>query len=369
MNRIIFENQVAADAVATDDPARASQARRARAMRIGAGLSALGRYVALCALLSMPGAVFAKCTGTVSTTPFAPASVTINKNTPVGQVVSSATVTLNVVCDATSANGAKGWWMNYTPQAPLAATSLGQGTFATSMAGLGFRMYTNVGGLIAPTSYGTNGGDNFYPGGWGPNGYATLNSNTTYTFKLDLVRTDTSLKSGIFRDSLVRFGYQYALGGYCPEGTICSRQFGDQVTTPVAFQFVDPTCSITAGTANQAVELDQAAATDLPAVGSAARPKDFNVAFENCAVATAVRLRIDGTAAAPSVLANTGSAAGVGVQLLFKGNPLALNTTFEAGNAGTGQTVDVPLQARYYRIGPITGGSVSSVATLTATYY
>lgn len=369
MNRIIFEDQVSADAVATDGPACVSQARRSSATRIRSGVSALGRYVALCALLSIPGAVFATCTGTVSTTPFSPASVTINKNTPVGQVVSSATVTLNVVCDGTSANGERGWRMNYTPQAPLVATSLGQGTFATSMAGLGFRMYTNVGGLIAPTSYGTNGGDNFYPGGWGPGGYAALISNTTYTFRLDLVRTDTSLKSGSFSDSLIRFGYQYWKSGYCPEGKDCTRQFGNQVTTPVDFQFVDPTCSITTGSANQTVVLDDAAATELPATGSTARPKDFNVSFDKCTAATAVRLRMDGTAAAPTVLANAGSAAGVGVQLLFKGAPLPLNTTFEVGNSGVNQTLDVPFQARYYRTGAITGGSVSSVATLTATYY
>ena len=163
MSRIIHEDLSPRRASATVGLAAAVRATRIRT-------SAMGAFLAMCAMLPMPGVVFAKCTGTVSTTPFSPASVTINKNTPVGQVVSSATVTLNVVCDATSSNGERGWRMNYTPQAPLVATSLGQGTFATSMAGLGFRMYTNVGGLIAPTSYGTNGGDNFYPGGWVPAG-------------------------------------------------------------------------------------------------------------------------------------------------------------------------------------------------------
>ncbi|MET3931904.1 type 1 fimbria pilin [Lysobacter sp. OAE881] len=368
MNRIHCEDERATQGAATGHVAATPSAGSITGRKMKTYRCLLGSVLWACAILLLPGMASARCSGTVSTTPFSPAVVSINKNTPIGQVVASATVTLSVVCTAKDAGASSGWKMNYTPQAPLVATSLDQKTFATGMGGLGFRMYTNVGGLIAPTWYGTNGGDNFYPGGWGPGGLAPLNSTNTYTFKLDLVRTDTSLKAGTFSDSLVRFGYQFA-GNDCPEGKECTRQFGNQTTTPVTFQFIDPTCAITTGTANQTVALDEARAMELPSIGSTARPKDFKVSFENCALATAVRMRMDGAPATPTVLANTGSAAGVGVQLLFKGNPLELNTTFEAGSSGSGSTLDVPFQARYFRTGGLTGGTVSSAVTITASYY
>ncbi|UBM08287.1 fimbrial protein [Cupriavidus metallidurans] len=330
------------------------------------------RWLLSAMVLLSPLLAQATCSGNVSTSPFTPSNVVINKNTPVGQVVSSATVTLRVDCNPTGLVGI-GWEMNYTPQAPLVATSLGQGTFATTMPGLGFRLYSNVGTLISPTSYGTNGGDNFYPGGFGPYGAAAPSSSTTYTFRIDLVRTDTSLTSGTFSDSLIRFGYQDTGTSYCPEGGpspgSCTQQFGSEVTTPVTFSFQNPTCSLTAGTANQTVRLPTAKTTEFSAIGVTARPTNFNISLENCVQQTAVNMSLNGTINTLStVLANTGSATGVGLQVVYSGSPMAFNTTYPMGNVGSSTSMNIPLTAQYYRTGAMTAGSVNGVATIMMIY-
>ncbi len=333
------------------------------------------RIIVLLGLLVASGQSLATCTGTVSTSPFTPALVLINKNTPVGQVVSSATVTLNVSCTP-SGTTSQGWAMNYTPQQPIQAGQMLLNSYGTSMAGLGYRMYGTNGVLIRPTTYGTNGGDNFGPGGMGPAHPAAPTSTETYQFKLDLVRTNTSLTSGTFSDSLVRFGYQkYDSGGTpngCPEGppnsVICTQQFGDEVTSPVTFQFVNPSCTITAGTANQAVTLPTALTSDFVAVGTTAKPTDFTISLENCVTETIASMQLDGTTVAPTVLANTGSASGVGIQVTQNGSPITFGQALNLGNVGSSQTMDVPMIARYYRTGAMSGGNVASVATISMSY-
>ncbi len=166
-------------------------------------------------LMFTGGEVLANCSGVTSTSPFTPSVVKINKATPVGQVVSSAVVTLTVTCDATNGVGG-GWAMNYTPQSPIQTGQMVLNAYGTSMPGLGYQMFGTNGQLIKPTAYGTNGGDNFGPGGMGPGNMAALSSTSTYQFTLNLVRTSTALTSGTFSDSLVRFGYQFgnASGNY-----------------------------------------------------------------------------------------------------------------------------------------------------------
>lgn len=73
------------------------------------------------------------------------------------------------------------------------------------------------------------------------------------------------------------------------------------------------------------------------------------------------------------ILSNSGSATGVGIQIIWNGapgssgNPVALGTavTFNAANGPS----QIPLVARYYRTtGPLASGSVTATATYTLTY-
>ncbi|WJV38360.1 fimbrial protein [Raoultella terrigena] len=321
------------------------------------------------ALFCLSGYALAYCSGTTVTSPFLPAVVSISKNTPVGQVVSSATVTLTVTCTSAGVDSSNQWTMNYTPKAPLVATSLGQGTFATGMSGLGYRMYTPSGALITPTSYGTNGGDNF-----GPNGclgglcHTPADSTNTYIFSLELVRTDLNLTSGTFSNSLMSFGYQYGNGG-CPGA--CTLAFGSEVTSPVQFNFIPPMCTV--ANSSLTVTLPTIKTSDLNTIGATAGGTPFSIGLADCVLQTGVVMSMNGTTdGVSSVLKNTGTASGVGVQLLnggVNGSPLILNSAMDMGNVGLNTTMTIPLAANYYQIGQLVGsGTVLATSTVTFTY-
>ncbi|QNK00414.1 fimbrial protein [Dyella telluris] len=325
------------------------------------------RVLCVLGLLVIAGQALATCTGTTTTSPFTPAQVSINKNTPVGQVVSSATVTLTVTCNGSSAVG-NGWAMNYTPQAPLQSGQMVLNAYGTSMAGLGYQMFGTGGVLISPTTYGTNGGDNFGPSGMGPKHLAGLNSTSTYQFSLNLVRTSTSLTAGTFSDSLVRFGYQDGNYGCGPSLGTCTSQFGNEITTPVVFHFVNPACTITTDTANQVVSLPKASTADFAAVGAIAKPTNFKISLQDCVTQTIVSMQLDGNTQLPTVLSNTGTARGMGVQLTRNGAPVSFGQVMTIGNVGNATTMDIPFTAQYYRTGAMSGGTVLSAATITMSY-
>lgn len=321
----------------------------------------------------------AACMGTTVTSPFLPATVSISKTTGIGQVISSATITVTVTCDDTGLRhpSTNGWALNYTPQTPLVATSISQQTFATAMPGLGYRMYMPDGNLIAPTSYGTNGGDNFGANCMGaasggvPCTMPLGTSTQTFRFRLDLVRTSTVLTSGTFSDSLMRFGYQDSWTGGSGPGP-WTAQFGEQMTSPVTFRFIPPSCNLSAGTANQVITLPKISASSLPTIGSTAGATRFGLTLENCVTQSIVTMNISGDATAVgSVLRNNGSAQGVGLQMLNggpAGTPLPLNADVGMGNVGAAMTMAIPLGVRYYRVGPVTPGTVDSVATVNFNY-
>lgn len=321
------------------------------------------------ALFFCIGNAQAYCSGTTVTSPFLPAVVNISKNTPIGQVVSSATVTLTVTCTSSGVDASNQWTMNYTPKSPLVSTSLGQGTFATSMPGLGYRMYTPSGSLIRPTSYGTNGGDNFGPNGClGGSCHTPANSTNTYIFRLDLVRTDLSLTSGTFSSSLVSFGYQFGNGG-CTGG--CTNAFGSEVTSPVQFNFIPPMCTLL--NTSLTVALPTINTSDLNSIGATAGRTPFSLDLQDCVLQTEVVMTMSGTTdGVASVLKNTGTASGVGVQLLnggVNGMPLELNSAIDMGNVGSNTTMRIPLAASYYQTGQNAGaGTVLAISTVTFTY-
>ncbi|EPV3840253.1 fimbrial protein [Morganella morganii] len=65
----------------------------------------------------------------------------------------------------------------------------------------------------------------------------------------------------------------------------------------------------------------------------------------------------------------TGTATGVGIQLLYDSQPLTLGTDVPVGSSSAGGSFSVPLQARYYQTGnTITTGKANAVLTFTMTY-
>jgi len=158
--------------------------------------------------------------------------------------------------------------------------------------------------------------------------------------------------------------------------TAAGSAFAADVTLNFNGSLLLPTCSVSAGTANQTIPLGTARSTDFSAVGSTQNPAAFEIDLQNCQSGTNVAMTVSGTqvGANVGVLASTGSAAGVGVQLLTTatvgattGTPLALNSAISRGVV-SGTSMTIPLAAQFYRTGAMTGGTVAAVATVNFTY-
>jgi major type 1 subunit fimbrin (pilin) len=137
-----------------------------------------------------------------------------------------------------------------------------------------------------------------------------------------------------------------------------------------------PTCSVDTSATQSSITLDTAKTTDFAAVGDTQNPVAFNVALKNCAPNTNVAMTVSGTIdTVGSVLKNTGVAAQVGVQLLkaaksgdTTGTPLSLNTSATQGTVDASGTMTIPMVARYYRLGTMTGNTVVATATVDFVY-
>lgn len=120
------------------------------------------------------------------------------------------------------------------------------------------------------------------------------------------------------------------------------------------------------------IVLDDVQKSDLPDVNSTwgqSSPQNIQLA---CSKGTSVGITFSGTqssdSADASVLQNNGSAQGIGVQLLKSdGTPYVLGTRV-AVSSSSGETVNIPVSARYIRTGDMVAGSVTSSATYTLDY-
>lgn len=100
--------------------------------------------------------------------------------------------------------------------------------------------------------------------------------------------------------------------------------------------------------------------------------KSFNIPL-SCNLGTKVNLQIDGNAqnannGVLNINSGTGSASGIGIQILYNDQPLVLGTSFLTDTT-TNETYNINLKSRYYQTSSnITAGSANSSATFTLTY-
>lgn len=131
-------------------------------------------------------------------------------------------------------------------------------------------------------------------------------------------------------------------------------------------------CSIS--NSNISVPMGDVKKKEFSGIGKpAASSNTKNVNIElACTPKTMVSLQVDGNIhdAAKGLLNLSnieGTATGVAVQLLYKGDPLPLGSPLLIGEAST--TMTIPLQARYYQtLSTIESGFANNVATFTMTY-
>lgn len=120
------------------------------------------------------------------------------------------------------------------------------------------------------------------------------------------------------------------------------------------------------------ITLDDVQKKDLSGVGSTWGQSSAEDIQLTCNKGTNVYVTFTGTQAADStdasILANNGSAKGLGVQLLnSQGTPYVMGSKVAAvTNSGT--SVTIPVSARYIRTGDLSAGSVEASATYTLDY-
>lgn len=136
-----------------------------------------------------------------------------------------------------------------------------------------------------------------------------------------------------------------------------------------------PTCTVNTGSVN--IPLGNVPGGSFGSVGAVSTTSAAQNIGLTCAYSPRVRMTLQGTQAAGgpnTTVALTGAggagvAQGIGVQILYGGNPLVVNSaTPTVVSAAAGATLTVPVAARYYRIGNVTAGTANASPTLRFDY-
>ena len=277
-------------------------------------------------------------------------TITVQRDVAVGTVLFSrnATTTSSYLTGCTNPL-MLGFSMRY-----LNATlsTYGNHVYDTNVSGIGIR-FSSGGYFENPTNTFSYNAQASYVEWWGG--------------KIELIVTGPvasgSLTPGVLgvvmlqgRDGIYRDGLTTTLQGGTINVLACS------ITTP---QLTFPIGDISAATFGSTVGTTPAGARNTQNLGLNCDPgANVNVSIggiQNPDVATTSVLALTGQG-------NTGTAKGVGVQLLYNGAPLALNTRLPLNVAAGGQQT-FPLTARYYQTQTtVEPGTANASATLNLTY-
>jgi type 1 fimbria pilin len=302
--------------------------------------------IVLAALL--PTHAKAQCTITSGTAPEAvtfspPTTITISYTAAIGTVIySSGAVSPTNANSMTCNNNATFGVNNNVGLTPAAGNPT---IYPTGVSGLGYEIAHDT-----STSY------------LGPYGCCTIangsytNSNASYLY---LVKTGPIVSGSVLPAGVL------AYWTYANSKNIEAFTLGNSVT------IIDPACSVV--TTPIAVTLPTLSTSSMASTGAVAGRTPFNITLNCSSGATLdIQLNYNGTnSGITGVLSNatgTGTATGVGVQLLNQSfTPVTFGTTTTVGTTPQG-TYTLPYYAQYYRTGTLTAGSVSASATFTLSY-
>lgn len=308
------------------------------------------RWLWVCCLLLaavLPRSALAYCYfdygtswSTVTFTP--PAQIMVPNNTPVGTVLWSSPMTSqNYETDVTCSSWTSGGIFDYINAAQQPAG--GSTIFPTNVPGIGIRLARGGGSsylIAAPNDYITSGTTQF-------------NLQTSLQFIVTgSVATGQSVPAGQL--------LQWNFGNL---GTVVS--FGSSSTTT----FTGPACTV--ATDPTVVMLPTVTNASMASNGATTGDTPFTVQLD-CSSMMTMQITLDSTnpvSVNNGVLraaTGSGTASGVGVQLLSNGSPAPLRKalTFNATQGSYG----IPFTARYYRTGTVKAGSIAATATYTLTY-
>lgn len=276
-------------------------------------------------------------------------NVTVQRDVPAGTVVATQSVLgdINFTCSGTAMN-------TYHEVIYTGLTSFGNNVYQIGVSGYGIRVSENG-----------SGGDfhHYFPidiNGWNDN----TGTYSTNLYKFELVKTSEPAESGAIRTGVIAdtsIFNQFYIGKF--------NITGGTITT-LACSLSTPNMSFPIG--------------DIPASSFGSAPGTTPAGAQNtqylglnCNPGANINVSLSGTqnpdVSTPGVLAlsgqgNAGVAKGVGVQLLYKGEPLELNNRIVLKKSSGGEEI-FPLVARYYQTRTsVTTGSANASATLAITY-
>ncbi|MGU3525053.1 fimbrial protein [Enterobacteriaceae bacterium C23F] len=136
-----------------------------------------------------------------------------------------------------------------------------------------------------------------------------------------------------------------------------------------SFTVTVPACTV--NSYDKSVDLGLAYTNKLKAVGTTTNPVPFtiNMTCANSALSPTVTFSADTDASNATVLKNTGSATGIGVQLLYGSSIITPGTAMPLGTVTSTAATDYSFTAQLFQLAEtVTAGSIQSSATFTVDY-
>lgn len=303
--------------------------------------------VLLCQLFTFSPLTYASITnvvpeGGVGTVTIAFPSVTVMKDAAIGTVLSTQTVQTGLKSFTMTSAGTLGFQFACELE-----------SCPTGVEGISYKLSTNSQTVMWPTSSNAN------TWGW----------STGLEVTVVLYKSATTVTSGTIQPQ--KIGSYYV---QTSEDTSKVSLADIQLTGTV--QVTALGCTL-ASSDSLTVDLGNVPSRNFSGVGSTAGAKDFNVNLE-CDAGTNVNVNMTGKQSADStdvgVLAltgagSTGVSSGVGVQVLYNGTPLALNSDVVLGTSVAGGASTYTFSARYIQtLSKITAGTANTIATLNISY-
>lgn len=307
------------------------------------------------ALLGVTSVVHAKCSfskgnSTGIYTVSVPATIINDPSVAVGAVLYTSNPTgINQQVNFTCTNNGNSWGL--MNQSGAAAPPPGQFVFPTNIAGVGFQISQASGS---------------YPGPVGPWPFQSLDGGSWYEsdpVTVQLVKTGNITNGSILSGPLAGF----------KSGSTNGSIIDATVVLANSLTFVAPACNVPSS-----LTVSLPTVTTNALTGGSGKTSGDTAFTIPLTCATNVKLAITLDSANPvsqssGVLSSSGTATGVGVQLVWNGIPGTSGNAVALGQAvtfnATSGSSQIPLVARYYRsTGTLAPGSVTATATYTLTY-
>ncbi|WP_158497454.1 fimbrial protein [Pseudomonas rhizosphaerae] len=312
---------------------------------------------ALIASMGWLPAALAHCTASDQRLTFA-SPIVMQRDMPIGAVVATGIVNTSVTCNAAGLSPRDHSWQVFP--SPLnrdyGPTSIAA-VRATPVAGLGIR-WVNITSHTGTTATWTRQPLNAWPGGRGVPSVGTVQLHDTF----QLIKTGP-VASGQFPAWTFLYNYK------TPVSTAVNAPL-NQIAIRAPLPITVIACAVTQP--NIPVSLGHVRIERFTGPASTSPDVPFSIPLD-CDANARVNVQIDGTpSGAQGVLALdriSGSATGIGVQVLHKGVPVALGSRLLDGSSSTAGPYEVALVARYYKTAAtVTGGPAQATATFTLTY-